>query len=306
MILVCGEALIDILIKPGAINARFGGAPFNVAVGLARLGVPAAFFGGVSSDPAGVALLQSLKEVGVETRFVRVSDAPSMLALAGVAADGSATYSFPVANGADKQLPPAGSIATDKSKINCAVFGSFLAFHNETAPVLLALARALNPGAVICLDPNVRLALLPDPAQWQSGLEAFLPLVDILKISDEDIFNIYGNSADIANFVKQWFAFGVAAVFITHGAKGASVYSRQGADFTVPAPVIAVTDTVGAGDSFLAGLLGHLHNVGRLAKNELHDPAVLRRATEFAVAASAITCQRHGADMPKLEEIAAR
>src|SRR5580765_5230724 len=105
MILVCGEALVDVLVSSDAIKARFGGAPFNVAVGLSRLGVPSTFFGGISSDPVGTALLESLKEEGVDTRFVRMSNSPSMLALAGVAATGAATYSFPVVNGADKQLP---------------------------------------------------------------------------------------------------------------------------------------------------------------------------------------------------------
>lgn len=309
MIIVCGEALVDILItqeaKPDAIKARFGGAPFNVAVGLARLDVPAAFFGGLSSDPVGTALMKSLKDEGVETGFVRVSQAPSMLALAGVGSAGAATYSFPVSNGADKLLPLPAAAVAEKSRLRCAVFGSYLAFHPETAPVLLDLARQLHSASVICLDPNVRLALLPDPAQWKSGLEAFLPIVDILKISDEDIHHIYGPDAPLAVVVKDWFARGVAAVFVTRGAKGASLFTRQGVEISVPAPEIVVADTVGAGNSFLAGLLAYFHHAGRLTRNDLGDAVHLNRALAFANTAAGITCQRHGADLPNLEELQA-
>jgi fructokinase len=310
MILVCGEALVDVLVTPDrgpdAVKARCGGAPFNVAVGLARLDVPAAFLGGISTDPVGAKLLAVLQDEGVETRFVRQSDAPSMLALAGVAADGSATYSFPVRRGADKLLPDPATILAEKAKFGCAVFSSYLAFHEETAATFRDLARALNPGTVICLDPNVRLALLPDPARWKAGLEAFLPNVDILKISDEDIRNTYGPDASPVALADEWLKRGGATVVVTRGAEGASVYTHGNSEIAVAAPSVDVVDTVGAGDSFLSGFLASFHHAGRLNREGLHDLLQLRLATDFAVAAAAISCQRHGADLPRLKEFPAR
>jgi fructokinase len=250
--------------------------------------------------------LAVLQDEGVETRFVRQSDAPSMLALAGVAADGSATYSFPVRRGADKLLPDPATILAEKAKFGCAVFSSYLVFHEETVATFCDLARALNPGTVICLDPNVRLAILPDPAQWKAGLEAFLPNVDILKISDEDIRNIYGPDASPVALADEWLKRGTATVVVTRGAEGARVYTHGNAEKAVAAPSVDVVDTVGAGDSFLSGFLASFHHAGRLNREGLRDLLQLRRAIDFAVAAAAITCQRHGADLPRLKEFPAR
>ena len=307
MILVCGEALVDVLVSsdagPGGLKARFGGAPFNVAVGLSRLGVPSAFFGGLSSDPVGTALLNALKIEGVDMRWVRVSDAPSMMALAGVSPAGDATYSFPITDGADKKLPSPSAILTDRKRLKGAVFGSYLAAHPDTAPLLLELARELGSGTIICFDPNVRLALLPDPEDWKRALENFLPVIDILKISEEDILHIYGRDAPVSALVKGWLGRGVSAVCLTLGAAGARIYTRDGLELSLPAPEIAVADTVGAGDSFLSGLLAHLHHADCLSAKALGDRHHLAQALAFAISAAAFTCQTHGADLPRLEQL---
>lgn len=307
MILVCGEALVDILVasdaEPGRIAARFGGAPLNVAIGLARLGVPSAFLGGLSSDPVGMAILALLSAEGVDTRFVRRTDAPSMLAMASLSRDGVASYSFPIHDGAEKQLPAVDSVMPSRADLTCAVFSSFLAFRHETAPLLHDLASRLRPSTLICLDPNVRLALLPDPGAWKRGLEAFLPLVDVIKASDDDVRLIYGDDASPADVAMAWLAQGASAVCITRGARGANLYRWNSPAVSMPAPAVAIVDTVGAGDSFLAGLLAFLSHAGRLSRDGLGDHARLEAAMSYAIAAAALTCQRQGADLPRLRDL---
>jgi fructokinase len=303
VIIVCGEALVDLVAAPDTIMAQLGGAPFNVAIGLARLGIPVSFFGGISSDAIGTTLLQALKREGVRTEFVQVSPSPSMIAIAGISATGVASYSFPDLDSADKALPPSELALRSKAGINCAVFGSYLAFHPRTKPVLLGLARDLSPDAVICLDPNVRLPLIPDPNVWIEGVEEFLPFVDILKCSEEDITNMYGGSASASDIARKWLRRGPSLVCVTRGEHGATAYSRDGMVLDLPAPKVQVIDTIGAGDSFLAALLASLAQAGILHKKAAFEGALLDQALKFAIAAAAITCQRDGANLPSLQDI---
>ena len=304
MILSCGEALADIVVSEhSTLEARFGGAPFNIAVGLARLGVPSAFYGGLSTDPIGIGLAEILRREGVDCRFVNVCNAPSMLAVVGISKSGSPSYVFPVRSGADKQFSNPDVVAGQK--FEAVVFGSYLAADAYTGPILVDLAQRLRSDAIVFFDPNVRPAIVPDPAIWRDGIDAFLSVADVIKVSEEDIRYAYGADADRSQLASTWLEREPTAIIVTRGAQGAEVYTR---DYMVEvgATTVDVVDTVGAGDAFLVGLLASLRRSGGLNRITLRTPAhpSVANALDFAVLLAGMTCSRRGADIPRMDDLA--
>lgn len=244
----------------------------------------------------------TLEREGVDTTFVQRVPAPSMLALVGVDRAGLPTYSFPIADGADRQVVEPSFPAAWRADLQAALFGSYIASLDPTAAVMRGIARRLRPDCVIGLDPNVRLAIAADPEAWRVGIEAFMPLADIVKASEDDILNAYGADATPASVAQAWLARGPSLVVVTRGASGATAYLGGGSDaIEAPAPATEVVDTVGAGDSFLAAIVAFLAQRRALARNALAtlDPALAGAALRYAVAAAAITCSRRGADLPR-------
>jgi fructokinase len=162
MILVCGEALIDLFVSPpeGAdmpARAVPGGSPFNVAVGLARLGIPTAFLGGISRDPFGAFLSDRLAREGVDDRFIVRSDRPSTISIVATGADGQPSYAFHGEGAADRSLQPAHLPAALADDIQALTFGSYSMAIEPAGATLAALARREHGRRVISVDPNVRL-----------------------------------------------------------------------------------------------------------------------------------------------------
>ncbi len=214
MILVCGESLVDLLVAPepggtSSLDARLGGAPFNLAIGLARLGQHVALFSGVSTDPFGEAIVQRLAKEGVGLNLLQRSDGATMLAIVGVGQNGDASYFFPIADGADKRLSM--PVLPEGSAFVAAAFGSYLAMIEPAASLMRDVAQRLRPDSVICLDPNVRLSMVADPDLWRQGIERFLPLADIVKVSEEDVQLVYGAGADSLQVAEGWLARGTIA-----------------------------------------------------------------------------------------------
>ena len=309
MFLVCGEALVDLIVATAegrpVLDARLGGAPFNVAIGLARLGERTAFYGGISTDPLGEALVATLSREGVDTGCVRRSAAPTMLVTVGLDAAGAPRYGFPISNGADRVLPAADAPLPWGGAIGAAIFGSYPAVLPPTAAALLSLANRVSAITLICLDPNVRPAIAPDPAVWRQGVDAFLPLTDIVKASDEDIRLIYGSAASPEAMARDWLGRGPQLVCVTRGAAGASLYGRGGLSITVPAPAVAVVDTVGAGDAFLAAFLSTLSRHAAMTRPALASltSGTIEAAMRAAIAAATVTCTRRGADLPRWDDL---
>ena len=305
MILVCGEALIDLFVGEAdglGLNARAvtGGSPFNVAVGLARLGVPTGFLGGVSTDRFGRLLTDTLMREGVETRFLKRSVRPSPLVVVSPDAEGQPSYVFHAHDCAERDLTTAD---LPPDAFQAIVLGSYSLAVEPVGSALLALAEREAGRAVISLDPNLRPSLVGDLAAWRQRFDRFVRTAAIVNLSREDLAAAYG-AADPAVLAAGWFFEGVLLVVVTDGEKGATAYHR---DWTMhrPGRPVAVVDTVGAGDTFHAALLARLAQRGLLTRVALAslDDAAVADLLDYAVAAASITCTRRGADLPRAAEV---
>jgi fructokinase len=309
MFLVCGEALYDVYIDREtptglALDARVGGSPYNVAVGLARLGQPAGFLGGLSQDALGARLMAAMAAEGVETRFVRQTPKHVTLAMVGLGPDGAARYSFYNEGAADRAITP--DDLPDPAGLAGVHFGSYTLVVEPTGSSFLVLGRrARAAGALVSLDPNLRLAIEPDLGRWRHRVAAFAATADLVKASAEDIAALHPGRPPEA-VARDWIAGGAALAVVTLGGEGALAVSAAGT-LHVPGRSVAVIDTVGAGDSFQAALLAALAEMGRASPAGLRalSAVELRRALGFAAEAAALTCTRRGADLPRRADLPA-
>lgn len=311
MFMVCGEALYDLFMTQSRsdgsmdLDARIGGSPFNLAMGLARLGRPAGLFAGLSTDPLGERLMARMAAEGVDGRFIRRKSALSTISLVAADEAGVPAYGFYGVGAADRALTPEDlPDAAEMAPIQAIHVGSYTLVAPPTSETLLALARRESGERFISLDPNVRLNVEPDLDVWRRRLDELLPLVDLVKVSDEDLALLHPGRAP-EEIAAEWLARGPALAVVTRGGEGAFGLAASGARAEVPAETIAVIDTVGAGDSFMAALLTGLDETGRLNRAGLAsiDAAALKRLLSFSARASGITCSRRGADPPRRAEL---
>ncbi|WP_194790416.1 carbohydrate kinase family protein [Pseudomonas sp. UFMG81] len=310
MYLVCGEALFDVFSQENStrsselgLTAIAGGSPFNVAVGLRRLGVESAMFGGLSSDYLGARLRRVLEEERVDCRYVVTSDAPTTLAMVGLDAGGSAHYQFRGEGCADRQVKLEHLPELDE-RVRGVHVGSYTLVVKPVADTLMALVERERDRRLISLDPNVRLNPQPDVALWRRQVEAFAAHAHVIKASDEDLALLYPGR-ETRDVARGWLNERCRLVFVTHGADGASVHCAHGswqrpADTSLP-----VRDTVGAGDTFQAAVLAYLARLGAdtPARVTMLDRATLDALLDFAIRAAAITCSRVGPDLPFEHEV---
>jgi fructokinase len=307
MFVVCGEALMDVFSTGSTptgvgMDARIGGSPFNVAVGLARLDQPVAFFGGVSSGFLGERLVAAMQAERVDTRALHVSSAPTTLGLVGLDAAGVPSYAFYGHGAADREVPLEAlqRVPGDAKVIHV---GSFNTVVEPVAGTLRALVEREHARCLISYDPNIRLNVEPEVARWREQLQWMLPHTHLLKVSDEDLALLYPGVEHEA-LARQWLAAGVTLVVVTRGAKGAIGWTARAQAETQPV-VVTVIDTVGAGDTFQAALLTWLAERDALSGRAIAalDGAQLADALNFAARAAAITCSRRGADLPRRNEL---
>ncbi|MDT9694620.1 carbohydrate kinase [Streptomyces sp. P17] len=301
MIVVAGEALID-LVPQGtgalaSLRPALGGGPFNTAVALGRLGSPTAFCSRTSSDAFGEALLDGLRTAGVDVSGVQRGTEPTTLAVATVDAGGSAAYSFYVDGTADRLFTTPDALPHGT---RAASFGTCSLVLEPGATAYEKLMRAAAAqGVFTALDPNIRPGLIPDPDAYRARFRGWLPSVSLLKLSAEDAEWLGGTP-------RAWLAEGPAAVVVTHGGDGLTVFTRDGAEHSVPGEKVDVVDTIGAGDTVNAALLHGLSVRGALSPQAVarlggNDWTALLR---FAARAAAITCSRAGAEPPYASELA--
>jgi fructokinase len=309
MIVVSGEALMDVFAAGDTptgmlLDARIGGSPLNVAIGLSRLQQPAAFFGGVSEGWLGQRLMQALVAEKVDTVCTQRLNAPTTLSLVGVDAQGVPRYDFYGQGAADRELPLSalGQVPTAAAAYH---FGSYAMVVEPVASTQRALVEREWQRSVISYDPNIRLNVAPDLNVWRETLMWMLPRTSLLKVSDEDLGLLYPG-ADIPQLAAKWLASGVRLVVVTRGAQGAWGWTSQHHVATAPVAV-QVVDTVGAGDTFQAALLTALAERQLLSRPALSQlsPQALGDVLRFAAQAAAITCSRRGADLPRRAELPA-
>ncbi|TCC39604.1 carbohydrate kinase family protein [Kribbella sindirgiensis] len=303
-VLVIGEALVDIVGtaaknrngngKPKAIP---GGFAANVAVGLARMGVPTELVARFGTDPYGDLLGAHLFGNGVQLAPGTVDPAVrTSTATATLDADGVATYKFDMT-----WDPPALSLTRGCPAIHT---GSIAMMLEPGASAIREFLKSVADQPVtVTLDPNARPAITPDPVPAWAAVRELAALSDLVKLSDEDceFFRPGVSLDDIAEELLT--AERTQCVVITRGGSGALGVGR-GVRVEVSAPTIEVVDTVGAGDSLMAALITGLLRRGLLGERRLAGLTVedLRDVVDYAVKAAAITCTRHGADPPTAAE----
>ncbi len=308
MIVVCGEALFDIFASGDtptgmALDARVGGSPFNVAVGLARLAQPVCLLTQISRGFLGERLMRALQAEGVHTRSVQRSDAPTTLSLIGLDAQGVPSYAFYGEGCADRllSLDALDQLPADVQAIN---FGSYATVTGATAATQRALVERAGPDILVAYDPNIRLNVEPDLAVWQAQIDWMLPRTHLFKSSEEDLALVYPGRS-LASVAEQALASGVSLVVVTRGAEGALAWTAQAQVQAAPVRV-QVVDTVGAGDTFQAAMLAWLAEQGALSAAALRQLGAtqVQALLDFASRAAAITCARRGADLPRRAELA--
>lgn len=307
MILSCGEALIDMLPRTStdgeACFAPYaGGAVFNTAIALGRLGAPSAFFSGVSNDMLGEILADTLIASKVDTRHLARSDRPTTVAFVKLV-NGQATYAFYDEATAGRMLST-DQLPSLPPDIDALFFGGISLVNDPAASTYEALQARESGTRVTMIDPNIRPGFIAGKeADYRARIERMVARADIVKLSDEDLHWLAGQG-DLTALARGILAKGPKVVFITEGASGArAVTATQ--DIFVAAQKVAVVDTVGAGDTFNAGVLAALHQSGCLSKAgvaSLSDD-MLTKALSLGTRAAAITVSRAGANPPWANEL---
>ncbi len=308
-LLICGEALYDMFLDceddDGTLrfDARIGGSPFNVAVGISRLGGKSALLTGISRDMLGVRLAAALEREGVDTRFLIRSGRRTTLSLVGLDAEGVPAYMFYGLGSADcnvkrKKLPP---LTADIDGMH---FGSY---SLVVKPVANAFAQLLRDAGerFVSVDPNVRTMVEPDLDVWRERVAEYAARADLLKISTEDLEALYPGEAPEKR-ATDWIAAGVELVVVTDGGDAVNAWKQDGLTTRVTPPKSKVVDTVGAGDTFQATMLAQLQAAGdlRQALRDLDRDGV-DALLDLAARAAAITCSRRGADLPTRADLEA-
>jgi len=301
LIVVAGDALVDLIVRPdGSIVAVGGGGPYNSVRAIARLGIPTAWIGCLSSDRFGRMLEAGLGVDRVGLDLVQRTDLPTTLALAELGGDGSAAYRFYIeATSAPAVLP--GPLADGLPPSARAVLTGTLGFVLEPmATTLEGLVHALPSEMLLMIDPNARPSIIPDAGAWRARLARVLPRADIVKASSEDLEFLCPNES--AEAAMTWIgSLGPRVILVTDGARPVTVVV-DGVVHRVPTPPVRVMDTVGAGDTFGGAFLACLVH-GGVTRTTVADENAILSAARFAVRASAIVCERAGADPPTLDEL---
>ena len=309
MILCCGEALIDMLPRETTLGERAfapyaGGAIFNTAIALGRLGIPTGFFTGLSDDMMGDILRDTLASSGVDYSTCAVSSRPTTIAFVKLV-NGHASYAFYDENTAGRMISEA-DLPTLNPDCEALHFGAISLIPEPCGATYEALMAREHKTRVISLDPNIRPGFIKDKAAQQARIERMAAMSDILKFSDEDLA-WFGLDGDEEALARHWIARGARLVVVTRGAEGATGYTDR-FKVTVPSQRVDVIDTVGAGDTFDAGILASLKRQELLTKEKVAklDEAAVGAALELGARAAAVTVSRAGANPPYAAEIGFR
>jgi fructokinase len=302
VILVVGESLVDIVVRSdGRRSEHPGGSPANVAVGLGRLGHPVTLATSLGDDERGKVVRAALERSHVEIAPGSISAAPTSTATAWLDARGAARYDF------DITWDPAG---LDTVPIGPLVHtGSIAAYLGPGADAVEALVQRASETALVTFDPNIRPRLLDDRDAVLTRLTRLMASCGVVKVSDEDLDWLYPGIAPTA-IARTWIELGAGLVVITAGARGSFAVHAAG-EVHVASSTTPVIDTVGAGDSYMSGLIDAMTTTGLVTSGSA-DPAAgvrglslsdLRSYMHHANISAAITVGRAGAEPPTRDEL---
>ena len=303
MIVVCGEALIDIV--PAADGTRRpipGGGPFNTARALARLGAPTAFLGRLSTDAFGVMLAEQLKADGADLSLVSYGPESTTLAVAELDGQGLAEYEFFVKGTSAPNLTLEMLPTTLPADVRALHIGTLGLVLEPMASTLTEMALREGDHRLVMLDPNIRPRLVTDARAYRERLDGLIAHSTIVKASETDLEWLFPE-LDTEAGADRLLGLGARLVLVTLGAAGALAASSSG-QVRVAAPEVDVVDTIGAGDAFGAAVLAWLHDHDALRSDLMIDNEQLRSMLSFACLVAAITCTRVGADPPWRAELA--
>jgi fructokinase len=307
MLISCGDALIDFVptrITDGreAVMPAVGGSCLSVAIGMARLGAPTGFVGGISTDMFGRMIADHAAASNVELGLATRSDHQTTLAFVRIVA-GESHYAFYDAETATRNWTyRRGSIPFDTVEV--VHVGSTTLVNDQGAAETKALIADARMSSTISFDPNCRPNLVKDKRAYLARVAEFAASADLIKMSDVDFAYLYGDEP-YHKRASTLLAGGASLVVITRGNNGAIAWHAGAGQIEVAAPEVVVADTIGAGDSFQAAMLFALHKQGRLARQQLKDTGAneFRRALSFATNCAGLTCTRPGADPPWSHEV---
>lgn len=304
MILCCGEALIDMLPITVEGEPAFrplpGGSVFNTSIALGRLGTPVSFFSGLSDDLFGTTLQQTLKESHVDLSHAAISKRPTTLAFVKLE-NGHATYFFYDENTAGRMLTES-DLPVLGVEVQALLFGGISLVSEPCGTTYESLMRREAETRVIMLDPNIRPGFIQDADAHRARLKRMFALADIVKVSEDDLAWIDPQEPQQA--IAAILGAGVNLVVLTAGERGAIAH-WNGGQIEIPALSVEIVDTVGAGDTFNAGILAALHESGALNKQSLAapNPDLIGNALAFAAKVAAVTVSRAGANPPWRHEL---
>nr|WP_298097569.1 carbohydrate kinase [uncultured Shinella sp.] len=306
MILCCGEALIDMLprtttLGEDAYAPYAGGAIFNTAIALGRLGVPTGFFTGLSDDMMGDILRKTLAESGVDYSYCATLSRLTTVAFVKLV-NGHATYAFYDEGTAGRMITEAELPDLDDD-CEALHFGAISLIPEPCGSTYEALLKREHDKRVISLDPNIRPGFIKDKDAHMARIRRMAAMADIVKFSDEDLawFGLEGDEDALA---RHWLHHGAKLVVVTRGAEGAVGYTAAH-KVTVPSERVTVVDTVGAGDTFDAGVLASLKMQNLLTKQQVAalSEDQIAKVLALGAKAAAVTVSRAGANPPWAKEI---
>lgn len=308
MIICCGEALIDMLPRHLEDGSEVflpapGGAIFNTAIALGRLGEDVGFFSGLSTDMFGQHLITHLEDSNVNTAYCVRSPNPTTLAFVTLD-DGYARYTFLDENTAGRTLA-IDTLPNLPDTVDALHFGAISLIPEPCASTYEEFMRRTRQNLVISLDPNIRPGFVTNETAYRERLRHMIGMSDIIKVSQEDLLWLEPGGR-FEHIAHNWLDGGASIVTLTMGAEGARSMTMSH-DITVPATPANVVDTVGAGDTFNAGFLASLKASDALSKDRIKtlEPDILKQAIEYGSKAAAYTVSQAGANPPWRKDLLA-
>lgn len=296
VIVVAGEALIDVVVDGDSLAAAPGGAPYNVARAVGRLGAPVALLAGISVDRFGQVLRRGLEEAEVDLALLQRSERPTTLAVAQLDDRGSATYTFYT----DGTSAPAVRPVALPAATTAFVTGGLALVLSPLADAVVEIVDGLGPSTTVVLDVNCRPGAIDDQATYRVRMSEVVARADVVKVSDEDLEHLAPGAAPL-DAARWLFELGAGVVLVTGGSAPTTIVTRRGVR-AVAVPSAEVVDTIGAGDTFTAGFVTWWceRGTGRPADADLD---ALADAVAAAHAVAAVVVGRRGADPPRRAEL---